>query len=336
MGKLFFLLLFFVSFCANALNQVPTLNNDGIDKQALKKVQHLLNIPEDKINFAYAKLVIDQIVDPTINIFKEQKRLKKMVKDIEALNLTTNSEKKEALREYLYESGVWNNYKPFTYDFNDPKGTRLKTKLLSTYLNTRRGNCISMPFLFIALGQLLGLDVTASTAPLHVFVKYTDDNDFRTHNIETTSGGHPARDAWLVQNFDITNTALKNGIYLQKLTKKETVAVMAGMLLQYYHEQRRFKQLLAMADLILSYYPKSVNTVIYKASAYNEMIKDAGLWQHHKPSDVPARQRELFKQLTYGVNFHHHQAERMGWRQPSLEENEAYVKMVTEVAKRQR
>ncbi len=32
-----------------------------------------------------------------------------------------------------------------------------------------------MPFLFIILGQKLGLDVTASTAPEHVFVKYRDD-----------------------------------------------------------------------------------------------------------------------------------------------------------------
>lgn len=44
-----------------------------------------------------------------------------------------------------------------------------------------------MPFLFIILGDRLGINVTASVAPLHVFVKFTDENGV-IHNLETTSG----------------------------------------------------------------------------------------------------------------------------------------------------
>jgi len=65
--------------------------------------------------------------------------------------------------------------------------------LLQRYLTTRRGNCITMPILFLALGQRLGLTMTLAEAPLHVFVKYTDD-DGAVWNLEATSGGGVTRD----------------------------------------------------------------------------------------------------------------------------------------------
>ncbi len=61
------------------------------------------------------------------------------------------------LQTYLYLSGPWNGQQPFKYDVNDPYGREIHNKLLSTHLSTRRGNCILMPLLFIALGQKLGL-----------------------------------------------------------------------------------------------------------------------------------------------------------------------------------
>jgi len=185
-----------------------------------------------------------------------------------------------------------------------------------------------MPFLFIILGQKLELNVTASTAPLHVFVKYTDDETGMTYNLETTSGTNPARDSWLRQGFPMTDTAVKNGIYLQKLTRKETVAVMANMLLQHYYEQKQFGQLIATADVILAHYPKAVSAIIYKASAHNQLLKTHGLWRYRAPDEVPQQKQDTFKYLVSRVNAYHNQAVGMGWRPPSQAENEAYLKKV--------
>lgn len=299
-----------------------------VDQVALAQVQALFDTSEQDIDFAHTKLTIDKMIDPSINIGREMLRLNRIVSDIKAMNLATSMEKKDALRHYLYDAGEWNEFTPFTYDFNDPKGTDIDKKLLTNYMDSKKGNCISMPVLFISLGQKLDLDVTASTAPLHVFVKYTDDATGTTYNLETTSGGNPARDAWLRQGFPMTDLAIKNGIYLQKLTNKETVAVMANTLLQHYYEQKQFGQLIATADVILSHYPKAVNAIIYKASAYNQLLKVHNLWRYRTPHEVPPQKRETFIYLISRVNGYHNQAVRMGWHQPSQAENDTYLKKV--------
>ena len=98
--------------------------------------------------------------------------------------------------------------------------------------------------------MIIGLNVTASTAPLHVFVKFTDEKG-KTINLETTSGANPARDSWIRKHFPISNKALKNGLYLQKLSKKETVAIMVEQLMQHY----------ADGDLVVEQVPGPADTV---------------------------------------------------------------------------
>lgn len=329
-------IVLFITFLLSTTNLIAGEFSVQMDAASINLLTKLLAAPEEDIDFAEAKLAIDQLIDPTIDVAATRQRLDSMV--VAIMKMTTVSassmEKKEALRKYLYESVPWNNHQAFQYDFDDPKGTNINNKLINSYLNSRKGNCISMPFLFIVLGQKLGLDVVASTAPLHVFVKYTDDATGITYNLETTSGGNPTRDSWVRQGFPMTDMAVRNGIYLQKLTNKETVAVMANALLQHYFEKKQFGQLIATADLILSYYPKAVSAIIYKASTYNELLKVEGLWRYRTPREVPPAEREKFKYLISRVNGYHNQAIRMGWHQPSEAENENYLKKVEQEAAR--
>ena len=111
------LFIFCIAFVANVNAGTVSSSDNSIDPQALQKVRHLLSMPEEKIDFAHAKLIIDQIIDPRVNVPKTKNRLQEMVQTIEELNLQTDMEKKEALRQYLYESGSWNDYKPFQYNF---------------------------------------------------------------------------------------------------------------------------------------------------------------------------------------------------------------------------
>jgi hypothetical protein len=39
----------------------------------------------------------------------------------------------------------------------------VRDKLISTYLATRRGNCVSMPILVLLVGERMGLDLSLST-----------------------------------------------------------------------------------------------------------------------------------------------------------------------------
>ncbi|GLS27583.1 transglutaminase-like domain-containing protein [Marinibactrum halimedae] len=313
-------LLFHFTFLIYFLCPISTWANQSIvgpvNQESLSKIKKLLDTPEEEIDFAHIKLTIDNIIDPTVNISRENIRLERIVKDIKKLGLETSMERKEALRRYLYEAGEWNNFKPFTYDFDDPNGTDIDNKLFKNYLTTKKGNCISMPFLFIALGQKLDLDVTASTAPNHVFVKYTDTDSGRTYNLETTSGAQTARDEWIREQLPMTDLAIKNKLYMQKLSRKKTAAIMLETLLDHYRKQNRHGQLIATANVLIEHYPESINTVIKVASAYNHLLKVHNVWQYHLPHEVPLQKRRVFTYLTTRINELHHYAESLGWRNP--------------------
>jgi regulator of sirC expression with transglutaminase-like and TPR domain len=96
----------------------------------------------------------------------------------------------------------------------DADGRAVRNKLLENYLRARLGQCVSMPVLFLLIAERLGLEVALCPAPEHILVRYTDENG-GAHNIETTSGCHPARDEWIRQQLGISNRAVDSGIYLR-------------------------------------------------------------------------------------------------------------------------
>ena len=129
--------------------------------------------------FTELQLAIDKVVDPSTDLDAARAELDSMVAKVERMLATippeaasTDAGKFEVLRDFLYRSGWWNDNRPFGYDLDDPLGQKnFYSRLLTRYLATRKGNCVSMPILFLILGERLHLDVTLSTAPLHVFVK---------------------------------------------------------------------------------------------------------------------------------------------------------------------
>ncbi len=143
------------------------------------------------------KLSVDRMVDASTNPAAAKTLIDRMAADVKAMagEGARSAEKLAALKRYLYEGGAWNGNRPFQYDLDDPLGETPANRLLQRYLTTRRGNCITMPILFLVLGQRLGLSMTLAEAPLHVFVKYTDD-DGAVWNLEPTSGGGFTRDLW--------------------------------------------------------------------------------------------------------------------------------------------
>jgi len=189
-------------------------------------VRRVLEVPDANLDFARAKIAFDALIDPQIDqaaILRELDDLTRTAHEIARSDPHPNV-RLRAVRTLLHESGPWNDHRPFSYDQSDPTGSLLHNKLLHNYLGSRRGQCVSMPVLFLILGCRLGLDVALASAPEHVFVRYTDEHG-RTHNLETTSGAYPARDEWYRQNFPITDRAVESGIYLRTLSAREAVAI---------------------------------------------------------------------------------------------------------------
>ncbi len=307
------------------------------DFKELRQIREILEQPEDQIDLTHAKLLIDKMIDPSIDIKATQKQLNAMESDIKVM-LKPNASSKEkvsALKAYLYQKGFWNFGRTYQYDFDDPRGTKISNKLISNYIDSRKGNCISMPFLFIILGDKLGIDTTASTAPLHVFVKYRDDATGTIYNLETTSGANPTQNAsYRKQYSSITDLSLKNGIYLQKLTRKETAAAMATVLTEYYYEQKQFEKVIALCDLILKHYPKYAEVMIRKGSSYYQLLKQHFIQKYPDARKIPAHLRGHFQYLGWNNQRWFAEAEALGWREPDKNYEAKYLQRIRKAAKK--
>lgn len=295
----------------------------------LAVVREILQQPEAGIDLAKAKLTIDHMIDPSIDVDQTLSRLDSMASRLRSM-LPAGASRRltmDALRFHMYKANPWNGNRPFIYDLDDPFGSNVQNKLLTTYLATRKGNCVSMPLLFIILGQKLGIDVTAAEAPNHVFVKYRDDEG-RFFNLETTSGAGFTRDEWMRQQFPMTDEAIASGIYMRPLTKKETVVVMVGTLLEFYDRQGKQDHRIALAKVAAQYSPKSVSLILHEHQAYLAKWKQDFTSKYPTPNDIPMDKRALFSDYEGRMSSLYQQAYALGWRPPDQAAENRYRQRV--------
>ena len=288
-------------------------------------------MPEQKIDLARTKLTLDRMIDPRIDISANLKKIDAMVSRIKARMPRNASQirRMEILQEFIYKPGRWNGNQIFQYDLNDPLGRTIGNKLLPNYLSTRLGNCVSMPLLFIILGERIGIDLTVASAPSHVFVKYRGD-DGHYYNFEATSGG-AVLDSSLRRDFPMTDLAVANGLYLRALTKRETVALMLGTLMEFYSERGWYERLNAIASLVLEKFPNDHSAMLHKGHAYYGMVRRDFINRYPTPTFVPAAERARMLELNRNNREWFARAEALGWREPTKEIDEGYLQRVEKV-----
>ncbi len=299
--------------------------------QNIQTIRNILKTPEGMLDLARAKLTIDQMIDPSIDIDVNLKTLNAMAAAV-SLSAGQNAgslQTASVLRSYLYDEGAWNNRQPFRYDFDgDPLGRKVSNKLLPNYLATKKGNCISMPILFVLLAQKLGLDATLAQTPNHVFVKYRDETG-RIYNLETTSGGNPRRDELYQRDTPMTTEALKNGLYMRPLNKKESMlVVMVGTLVDHYKDAQKPAAIIALSELVLEHFPKDHNAMLNKGYAYYVLLNHEFLQKYPNPRDIPVKLHARYSELDRNNRMWYEKAEALGWREPDPEADARYMKFV--------
>ena len=284
-------------------------------------VQALLDAPAAEMDFARAKLAVDKFVDPSVDEAAALTEIDGMVATVRKMLATlppeaaaTDIEKLKALRAFLYEVGWWNENKPFQYDLSDPLGQKPGSQLLTTYLATRKGNCVSMPALLLALGERLGLDMTLSTAPLHVFVKWTDAG--KTWNLEATSGGGFTRDEHYRKQLPMTDEAVRNGVYLKRLDRREALSVMATAVVDRLIASGRYEEAVRVADVLIEAYPANAYALVKKGTAYYRLLERDVIKKYPNQGDIPADRVAYANDLYKANQDAFARAEAMGWRMP--------------------
>lgn len=116
------------------------------------------------------------------------------------------------------------NIPKLEYDFNDFMVDSSHTQMfVSKLLASGKGQCHSMPLLYLCIAEILGAKAYLSLAPEHSFIRFADE-DGKLYNFETTNG-KVVSDNWVLQSGYITAASLQNKIYLDTLSQKKLLSL---------------------------------------------------------------------------------------------------------------
>lgn len=188
--------------------------------------------------------------------------------------------------------------------------------MLSTYIRTRKGNCVSMPVLFLIVADRIGLKVRLAAAPLHLFVRYIDPAGV-SHNLEATSGGNEAPAEVYRRNMPMSERAIRSGLYMRTLSKRETIAQMAASVLDFLMAERRFQEAADVADAMLAVNSRDAYALVKKGSAMGEMIKAEFAVNFPTPDLIPPSLRPRYSMLAAANEKAFRDAAALGWEPSS-------------------
>jgi tetratricopeptide (TPR) repeat protein len=132
----------------------------------------------------------------------------------------------------------------------------LATSLPSQVLSSRKGSCLGLSLVFLALGQILELPIYPVFLPSHIFVRYRNQN-FVT-NIETLRKGIARTDEFYWDTFAL---AKRPWYKLKDAEPKQALAALIFNMANLHRQQGQWKYALAeykLAEESLPGYPEAL------------------------------------------------------------------------------
>lgn len=167
------------------------------------------------------------------------------------------------------------HHEPFGYEFKDVFGNQNRESLfVSKLLNTRKGNCRSLPYLYKILCEEMKTEAHLALAPNHVYIKHHSVKN-GWYNTELTSGIFPI-DAWIIASGFVHLDAIKNGVYMKALNHKESIALVLIDLAENYvatYPKNDGSFVLKCCETALKVYPNFANALILKAETHKKQIE---------------------------------------------------------------
>lgn len=149
---------------------------------------------------------------------------------------------------------------PFKYDFEDYQGIKDWSKMFVTkLLATGKGQCNSLPRLYMILAEEIGAEAFLSMSPNHSFIKFRDEDE-NWYNVELTNGMFTTTSSILLSGY-IKSEALQNEIYLQTMSSKQLLAQLLADFAQGYARKFGYDPFVKkVVDRALELYPNSITT----------------------------------------------------------------------------
>jgi len=167
----------------------------------------------------------------------------------------------------LLEGEVKKPHEPYTYDFDDFWGEDNWSKMfVSKLLKTGKGQCHSLPLLYLILAEEMDTKAWLSLAPEHSFVIF--NSDYGLTNFEATNG-NIVTEEWLMQSGYINSNAIRNRIYLDTLGRNGLFSTLLADMVMGYVNKFGYDQFMnSMVDTLISINPKCVQGHIFRADLY--------------------------------------------------------------------
>lgn len=164
-----------------------------------------------------------------------------------------------AVFTYMSDSLPENNFKPYQYDFENFMSDKDRDSyMVSRLLKTRKGNCRALPYFYKILADEVGVEAFIATAPMHCYVKHRDEQE-NWWNLEMTTGSF-SRSSFIMETFNVSETAIKSGLFMKSLSDIESVAYCIYDLLNFYEDRTgRYSDdfVRKCYEIGLQYYPNS-------------------------------------------------------------------------------
>lgn len=225
----------------------------------------------------------------------------------------------------------------YSYDFEDFEGEKEWTQMFVTkLLETHKGNCHSLPFLYKIIIEELGETANLALAPNHIYIKQ-NIKKCGWYNSELTSGIFP-NDAWLMASGYIKLDAIQNGVYMKALDDKQSIAICLTDLAQGYEKRfgiRNGDFILKCCDLALKQFPNYINALILKSETQKKLL-DSMMKRRNVQYVTDLFSDPKAKQLYSEMNKNYADIHKSGYRKmPDKMYAEWLISLKTEKAKYQ-
>lgn len=177
-------------------------------------IEGVLRLQEDEIDLGTAALILsrDWGTNKTSHVYRRKidDIAEEIIKRLNDQHLPADYRAIPVINAYLFDELGF-----VTVDNADNP----EDLFLHRVLENRRGYCLSLSVLYLAIAERVGLPMYGVVVPGHFFVRY-DDGNVR-YNIETTSRGANAPDEHYKEQFKAPRRL--QTLYMKNLTKKQTL-----------------------------------------------------------------------------------------------------------------
>jgi hypothetical protein len=114
----------------------------------------------------------------------------------------------------------------------------------------------------------------------------------------------------------MTDRAIASGLYMRTLSRREAVAHMASTVVDFLMSERRYREAIEVAEVMLRHSPRDGYTLVKLGSACGEIMRSEFIERFPDLNAMPLALRQRFVMLAQRNQAAFSAAEALGWDAP--------------------